>query len=118
LYEILLKEYLNLKKLHEQIARGTWKYEDESGDRIVASLRIEFLDTVFICLFIWEYDNSVDLECTEGLDVNSLFYVKFKKKTDLSIVKNVAADLVMQLITNGQIEVRIGSKDYKVMSVH
>ena len=116
--DILLKEYLNLNKLHEQIARGYWKYEDETGDRVVASLRIELLNSVFLCLFIWEYDSSIDLECTEGLAINSLFYIKFKKKTDLHTIKNLAADLIIELFTNGQIEAISDSKMYKVMSVN
>ncbi len=117
LFDILLKEYISLDKLHKQIAHGYWNFEDEAGNRILASLRIELLESVFLCLFIWEHKTSIDLECTEGMDVNSLFYVKFKKKTEIQAVKGVAADLIIQLITNGQIETSAGTKDYTIISV-
>ncbi|MCD6118761.1 hypothetical protein J7K50_02870 [bacterium] len=115
--EIFLRDYLNVEEIHRRISNDTWKYEDESGDKIMASLRIELLESVFLCLFIWGYDKSIDLECTEGLGVNSLFYVRFKKKTKLKKIKETAADMVKDLIEKGRLEMESGSKDFTIFSL-
>lgn len=115
--DLLLLDFIDLERLHREIARGKWKFEDESDGRVVASLRIEFVENLFLCLFVWMYDGSVDLECTEGLEVNSLFYVKFKNKTSLSAIKHVAADLVVDLINERTIDVKAAAKEHKVATL-
>jgi hypothetical protein len=113
--ELILKDYLDLSRLHSEIVSSAWKFEDESGDRILASLRVEFVDNLFLCLFVWGFKDSIALECTEGIYVRSLFYAKFKKKTKLSVIKSMAADLVLDLITGKSVDIRAVAKAHKAV---
>ncbi len=94
-----------MSALRAGIENGRWKFEGDNGDaRVVASLRIEFTESLFLVLFVWAFEKAIDLECTEGYDVSSIFHVTFKKKTPLKAIKKVAADLVVSLIETGEVK--------------
>lgn len=112
--QIRLKEFIDLSALRTGIENGRWKFEGDGGDaRVVASLRIELTESLFLVLFVWAFEKAIDLECTEGYDVASLFHVSFKKKTPLKTIKKIAADLVVGLIETGEVKPRAG-KDFTI----
>lgn len=112
--QISLNKFIDLTALRASIESGRWKFEGDNGDaRLVASLRIEFTESLFLVLFVWAFEKAIDLECTEGYDVSSIFHVTFKKKTSLKQIKKVAANLVVDLIETGEVKQLCG-KNYTV----